>query len=238
MEYIMNPTIPYLPPEMIDEILMNIEDGQDLINAIKALLLTPLYYNALIIDNYLWRHLIKEHYPFYNISPTENKLKTLLTLLNSFPNRLNKENWDIANAINNIDSPMVITYYFMKCDIGAECRTVDFKLIKKLFDTEYINNISVPESSFSKREILQNTISNTYHSCVYTNNVWAVLFRAFINKIFPTIGLALVDYIQSIPRRALDEEDPYLNALVNYTDEIQKILDSDAYHFYQINKIE
>ena len=228
------PIMPYLPPEMIGEIILDIDERQDLINTIKALLFTPLYYSDLINDNYLWRHLINKHYPFYNISPTENKLKTLFTLLNSFPNHLNEENWDIANEINNIDSPMVITYYFMKSEIGAECRTVDFKLIKKLFDTEYINNISNPESRFSKREILKNTLSNTYHSCVYTNNVWGVIFRDFINKTFPTIGLALVDYIQSIPRRALDEEDAYLNALVNYTDEIQEIIDSDAYHFYKI----
>ena len=59
MESIMNPDTPYLPPEMIGEILMSIEDGRDLINTIKALLLTPLYYNILINDNYLWRHLLK-----------------------------------------------------------------------------------------------------------------------------------------------------------------------------------
>ena len=243
MEYIMNPKMPYLPPEMIDEILLNIEDAYDLMNTIKALLLTHLYYDALANDNYIWKQLIKKHYPFlhplYTINPKENKLKILFTLLNSFPNGLNEENWRIANEIHTIVTPMVITYYFIKAEIGLKCRNMDYRLIKKLFDTEYIKNTSSPHNSrFSNRELLVNSIKNTYHACVFTNNKWGITFRTFINKVFPTIGKELVYCEQRIPRLTLDEEDPYLNLLVNHADEIQSILNSKSYHFYSLNKIE
>ena len=184
----MDPTVPYLPPEMIGEILMNIEDGRDLINTIKALLLTPLYYSAIVNDNYLWRHLLKLNYPYYNLKSTEHKLKTLTMMLKCYPTRLNEENWKIALLIEKEASAYQcpVSYMIMRGDVAGECNDLDYRLVKKLFDTEFIYCDTNPMVSTPKSEWIINILNNAKNSCDGMSASWRKAFKVFVNTYLGT----------------------------------------------------
>ena len=180
--------MPYLPIEMIDEIFFSIGNAEDLINIIKALFFTRTYYDLLKNESYLWRHLIKIHYPYYNLTPNENKFKTFIKLLKGYPNRLNEENWKLAVMIDTLayTYPCPVTYSLMRGDVAYNCINVDYRLVKKLFDTEYTKCEKNSTISIPKQDWTVNVILNTYHSCQGINISWVKAFSIFIESYFPS----------------------------------------------------
>ena len=195
-----NHTLPYLPPEMIGEILLNITNAKDVINTINALLLTPLYYNSLINDNYLWKKLINIHYPYYKLKPTENKLKTLIRLFKCFPNYLDKDNWDIVNLIESENNkyPCSVSYIMMKKETVKKYNTIDYRVIKKLYDTEYVSCMRV-YSDIPYEECVINILNNVNYCCGNINffsgktNNWRKMMKVFITTHFDEI---IKDYLE------------------------------------------
>ena len=178
---------PYLPIEMIDEIFQFIADGEDLLNAIKGLFLTRTYHCFFLRDNYLWRRLIKLHYPFYILRPRVPLLRTLTKLLCCFPNRLNEQQWDIANHMEslNADFKCPVTYVVGRGDgqwrniFGGE---VDPRLIKKLHDIEHMNCLGSPILATPKTEWIVNVLCNTGYACV--TREWRKALGIFIAEHF------------------------------------------------------
>ena len=189
--------MPYLPVEMIDEIFQFIEDGEDLLNAIKGLFLTRTYHCFFLRDNYLWRRLTKLHYPFYVMRPSDPLLRTLIKLLRCFPNRLNEQQWDIANHMENLnaDFKCPVTYVVGRGDGLCEaCNEVDPRLVKKLHDIEHMSCLRHPELDIPKSEWIVNVLCNTEYGCATLE--WHKALRAFIIKHF---GSHIMRFLKNQP---------------------------------------
>jgi len=196
----MNPKterMPYLPIEMVDEIFQFIEDAQDLLNAIKALFLTKTYHCFFLRDNYLWKRLIKLHYPFYIIRPRVPLLRTLIKLLCCFPNRLNEQQWDIANHMEslNADFKCPVSYIVGRSDgLWEVCKEVDPRLIKKLHDIEHMNCLGSPILATPKTEWIVNVLCNTEYACV--TREWRKALKIFIVEHF---GVHIMRFLKNRP---------------------------------------
>ena len=189
--------IPHLPIEMIDEIFQFIADGEDLLNAIKGLFLTRTYHCFFLRDNYLWRRLIKLHYPFYILRPRVPLLRTLIKLLCCFPNRLNEQQWDIANRMEslNADFKCPVTYVVGRTEELCEtCEDVDPRLIKKLHDIEHMNCLGSPILATPKTEWIVNVLCNTEYACV--TREWKKALRVFIAEHF---GAHIMRFLENHP---------------------------------------
>jgi len=192
--------MPYLPVEMIDEIFQFIEDGEDLLNAIKALFLTRTYHCFFLRDNYLWRRLTKLHYPFYVMRPSDPLLRTLIKLLRCFPNRLDEQQWDIANHMEklNADFKCPVTYIVQRddglCERGILGGEVDPRLIKKLHDIEHMNCLESPILATPKTEWIVNVLCNTEYACV--TREWREALKTFIVEHF---GAHIMRFLKNRP---------------------------------------
>ena len=194
---------PYLPIEMIDEIFQFIADGEDLLSAIKGLFLTRTYHCFFLRDNYLWRRLIKLHYPFYIIRPRDSLLRTLIKLLCCFPNRLNEQQWDIANYMEslNADFKCPVTYV-----VGRGAGTgapefyqagggeIDPRLIKKLHDIEHMNCLGSPILDTPKAEWIVNVLCNTEYACA--TREWRKALKIFIVE---HLGAHIMRFLKNRP---------------------------------------
>jgi len=176
---------PYLPIEMIDEIFQFIADGEDLLNAIKGLFLTRTYHCFFLRDNYLWRRLIKLHYPFYILRPRVPLLRTLTKLLCCFPNRLDEQQWDIANRMESLNAEFKcpVTYVVGRTEeLCYHEEKVDPRLIKKLHDIEYMSCLGNPILVVPRSEWIVNVLCNTEYACATLE--WQRSLRTFVVRHF------------------------------------------------------
>ena len=179
--------IPFLPFEMVDEVILLVADGQDLINIITALFMTPMYHAFLAGDDYLWKRLLRTHYPHYVVCRDQKLLPTLIGLLRSFPNRMERpDHWgfclDMERLSRAYRCPM--SYSFMREERATGCRNVDWRLLKKMFDTECISCDSSPSISTPKDKWIINNLTNVVHSCQSINSQWVAAFYVFIEETF------------------------------------------------------
>jgi len=187
-------TLPFLPFEMIDEVILLVADGQDLINIITALFLTRRYHAFLAGDDYLWKRLLRAHYPHYVVYPEQRLLPTLIGLLRSFPNRMERaDHWGFCHDMERLSRvhscPM--SYSFMRAEEASGCRIVDWRLLKKMFDTECIRCDDNPNLRVPKDEWIMNNLTNVLHSCEGINCAWVAVFHVFLEK---TFGEPVLEY--------------------------------------------
>jgi len=180
-------TRPFLPFEMIDEVILLVADGQDLINIITALFMTPRYHAFLAGDDYLWKRLLRTHYPQYAVGRDQKLLPTLIGLLRSFPNRMERpDHWGFCLDMERLSRahrcPM--SYSFMREERASGCRNVDWRLLKKMFDTECIKCDGSPTLCVSKDKWIINNLTNVVHSCEGINSQWVTAFYVFIEETF------------------------------------------------------
>jgi hypothetical protein len=172
---------------MIEEVILCVADGQDLINIIAALFTTRSYHAFLTGDNYLWRQLLKIHYPHYVVPSTQKLLPTLITLLRSIPNRMQKpDHWGFCLDMEQLSRAYAcpMSYSFMREEMGVKCKVVDWRLIKKMFDTECITCDSSPNVRVSKDRWIINNLTNVAHSCQGINSHWVAAFIMFLERTF------------------------------------------------------
>ena len=188
-------TRPFLPFEMIDEVILLVADGQDLINIITALFLTRRYHAFLAGDDYLWKRLLRAHYPHYATwTPDQRLLPTLIGLLRSFPNRMERaDHWGFCHDMERLSRayPCPMSYSFMRAEKASGCRIVDWRLIKKMFDTECIRCDDNPNLRVPKDKWIINNLTNVVHSCESINSEWVTAFYVFLEK---TFGEPVLEY--------------------------------------------
>jgi hypothetical protein len=185
---------PFLPFEMIDEVILLVADGQDLINIITALFLTRRYHAFLAGDDYLWKRLLRAHYPHYVVYPEQRLLPTLIGLLRSFPNRMERaDHWGFCHDMERLSRayPCPMSYSFMRAEKASGCRIVDWRLIKKMFDTECIRCDDNPNLRVPKDKWIINNLTNVVHSCESINSEWVTAFYVFLEK---TFGEPVLEY--------------------------------------------
>jgi len=185
---------PFLPFEMIDEVILLVADGQDLINIITALFLTRRYHAFLAGDDYLWKRLLRAHYPHYVVYPEQRLLPTLIGLLRSFPNRMERaDHWGFCHDMERLSRayPCPMSYSFMRAEEASGCRIVDWRLIKKMFDTECIRCGDNPNLRVPKDKWIINNLTNVVHSCESINSEWVTAFYVFLEK---TFGEPVLEY--------------------------------------------
>lgn len=184
--------VPYLPLEMLEKIFMFIKDEVELINITRALLLTKTYYFHLNSNNHLWKKLIQIHYPYYSFNATNvSTLPLFLNLLRCFPNHLNREQWNIVNYMEKLNTKNNMPLSYILSRIDPLCINVssdiDTRLIKKLYDIDHINMskhfvdndiaICIPTLKW-----YIDVLCNVEYGCPTLK--WRTAFRSFVTETF------------------------------------------------------
>jgi len=176
----------YLPVEITEKIILFIKNADVLLNVINTRFSTKTHNEFTREDNHLLKCLIKVNYPYFIIQSTDNLLNTLVSLLKSYPNRLDKENWKLALLIEkeSMAYRCPVSYMIMRGEVASDCNNVDYRLVKKLFDTEYINCDANPNISTPKSEWIINILYNLENACDGMNASWKDAFKVFIDTCF------------------------------------------------------
>jgi hypothetical protein len=134
--------------------------------------------------------------------------------LKSYPNRLDKENWKLALLIEkeSMAYRCPVSYMIMRGEVASDCNNVDYRLVKKLFDTEYINCDTNPDISTPKSEWIINIFHNLESACNGMNASWKDAFKVFIHTYF---GKPISQYFKkpecicNAPRNVIHTEECY-----------------------------
>ncbi len=175
-----------LPVEITEKIILFIKNADVLLSVINTRFSTKTHNELTRDDNYILKCLIKVNYPYFIIQPTDNLLNTLVSLLKSYPNRLNEENWKLALLIEEecMAYSCPVSYMIMRGDVASDCNDVDYRLVKKLFDTEYISCDTKLDMQTPKSKWIINMLHNLENACDGMNASWKDAFKVFIDTCF------------------------------------------------------
>jgi len=175
-----------LPVEITEKIILFIKNADMLLNVINTRFSTKTHNELTREDNHLLKCLIKANYPYFIIQPTDNLLNILVSLLKSYPNRLNEENWKLALLIEEecMAYSCPVSYMIMRGEVASDCNDVDYRLVKKLLDTEYISCDTNPNIQTPKSKWIINILRNAKNACDSMNASWKNAFKVFVDTYF------------------------------------------------------